>query len=631
MRVIEVSTERRRNERAGRGNVKNPRKPADQWHRPARFPHAKIRELLSVVTMRPQNVGNGSPCCSLVSGRNVLSFLRLYGGLRVVKVKEWVERVTWSVWYSHTADATLVSMSVMRSPPLDDTQRDRSTSSLVYGCNTTRNAWSCWRMEVMTASKVFGRRWGDGSVECRFPGGAKENTGFRGVYWDLGIVVYEIRFTLHTFCAKLRIQFNMAATSSDAQSTTTEHAFISRRYYILSRPNGYDGNTARLARRGDEALGVRVSVAPIAPSLLDLGRGVPTVSIPLVMLCGDLKRHQGRSSTCRIHSVWCWTTRSNEIGGYNVGNGGIQTSYDLLKKNLPQLAQLIHQIRCICRLPRCRPTWSETSSMGETSGDLAGQGSMLTSRSLAKDTSHRDRDFKPSIILMKNTFVKLHQKVNSTWSQNSLDVSLRHQGPFNPRQWCLGFVGNGTPYHDVSRWCGVPLYNKSVCTATISRSAQDSNTTVSRQNRDSSLSNTRRQSASCHAARSRKVTHARLCSRRNGRRHKERRDNRYRSKSHLHCKKKVQNYTYNLLTRSDVCGVLTACHTMKRSSLQVVRRGRLELFLDGYACPPAPMRPTPTHDAGKTDLVASIAPIRPTCLSEPDDAASLKLIELGKG
>ncbi|KAJ8876213.1 hypothetical protein PR048_024123 [Dryococelus australis] len=34
----------------------------------------------------------------------------------------------------------------------------------------------------------------------------------------------------------------------------------------------YDGNTARLARRSDEALGVRVTVARIAPSLLDLGR-----------------------------------------------------------------------------------------------------------------------------------------------------------------------------------------------------------------------------------------------------------------------------------------------------------------------------------------------------------------------
>ncbi|KAJ8879990.1 hypothetical protein PR048_020611 [Dryococelus australis] len=34
----------------------------------------------------------------------------------------------------------------------------------------------------------------------------------------------------------------------------------------------HDGNTASLARRGDKALGVRVAVARIAPSLLDLGR-----------------------------------------------------------------------------------------------------------------------------------------------------------------------------------------------------------------------------------------------------------------------------------------------------------------------------------------------------------------------
>ncbi|KAJ8868443.1 hypothetical protein PR048_029959 [Dryococelus australis] len=38
----------------------------------------------------------------------------------------------------------------------------------------------------------------------------------------------------------------------------------------------YDGNTARLTRRGDETLVVRVSVARIAPSLLDLRRGLPT-------------------------------------------------------------------------------------------------------------------------------------------------------------------------------------------------------------------------------------------------------------------------------------------------------------------------------------------------------------------
>ncbi|KAJ8866480.1 hypothetical protein PR048_032323 [Dryococelus australis] len=53
-------------------------------------------------------------------------------------------------------------------------------------------------------------------------------------------------------------------------------------------------NTARLARRSDEALGVRVSVARIAPSLLDLGRGVPSHSglriapVPLAILISPI-------------------------------------------------------------------------------------------------------------------------------------------------------------------------------------------------------------------------------------------------------------------------------------------------------------------------------------------------------
>ncbi|KAJ8877539.1 hypothetical protein PR048_021994 [Dryococelus australis] len=48
---------------------------------------------------------------------------------------------------------------------------------------------------------------------------------------------------------------------------------------ILTSLQSHDGNTARLARRSDEALDVRVSVARIAFSLVDLGRGG---SIPLL-------------------------------------------------------------------------------------------------------------------------------------------------------------------------------------------------------------------------------------------------------------------------------------------------------------------------------------------------------------
>ncbi|KAJ8882774.1 hypothetical protein PR048_014588 [Dryococelus australis] len=48
--------------------------------------------------------------------------------------------------------------------------------------------------------------------------------------------------------------------------------FTAKWYARASSTKRYDGNTARLARRSDEALGVRVSVARIAPSLLDLER-----------------------------------------------------------------------------------------------------------------------------------------------------------------------------------------------------------------------------------------------------------------------------------------------------------------------------------------------------------------------
>ncbi|KAJ8870790.1 hypothetical protein PR048_027089 [Dryococelus australis] len=44
--------------------------------------------------------------------------------------------------------------------------------------------------------------------------------------------------------------------------------------YLVYTVKRHDGNTARIARRSDEELGVRVSVARIAPSLLDHGHSV---------------------------------------------------------------------------------------------------------------------------------------------------------------------------------------------------------------------------------------------------------------------------------------------------------------------------------------------------------------------
>ncbi|KAJ8881142.1 hypothetical protein PR048_017615 [Dryococelus australis] len=68
-------------------------------------------------------------------------------------------------------------------------------------------------------------------------------------------------------------------------------------------------NTARLARRNDEALGVRVSVARIAPSLLDLGRGVPTGVEPTLKgkdkqwLVGVFRRQVAAVSRASRHST----------------------------------------------------------------------------------------------------------------------------------------------------------------------------------------------------------------------------------------------------------------------------------------------------------------------------------------
>ncbi|KAJ8889204.1 hypothetical protein PR048_008702 [Dryococelus australis] len=64
----------------------------------------------------------------------------------------------------------------------------------------------------------------------------------------------------------------------------------------------HDGNTERLARRSDEALGVRVSVAHIAPTLLDLRRGKG--AIPLLRIPPNSCLEHLTSNTCRDSSWW---------------------------------------------------------------------------------------------------------------------------------------------------------------------------------------------------------------------------------------------------------------------------------------------------------------------------------------
>ncbi|KAJ8895990.1 hypothetical protein PR048_001331 [Dryococelus australis] len=79
--------------------------------------------------------------------------------------------------------------------------------------------------------------------------------------------------------------------ASDVQNSFSQAAALCSSTHRILRnliytAKEHDGNTAHLARRSDEALGVRVSVARIAPSLLDLGRGVPT-GVHCILKKGD--------------------------------------------------------------------------------------------------------------------------------------------------------------------------------------------------------------------------------------------------------------------------------------------------------------------------------------------------------
>ncbi|KAJ8891821.1 hypothetical protein PR048_004375 [Dryococelus australis] len=107
----------------------------------------------------------------------------------------------------------------------------------------------------------------------------------------------------------------------------------------------HDGNTARLARRSDEALGVRVSLARIAPTLLDFGRAEkrwnvliwglgaprgnpPSITSPLTRNIGaGILRESSQSRSTKdpaLMSAWMhWNTRA---AGESVCARGVETN-----------------------------------------------------------------------------------------------------------------------------------------------------------------------------------------------------------------------------------------------------------------------------------------------------------------
>ncbi|KAJ8889070.1 hypothetical protein PR048_008564 [Dryococelus australis] len=70
----------------------------------------------------------------------------------------------------------------------------------------------------------------------------------------------------------------------------------------IFRLHRYAGNTARLARRSDEALGVRVSLTRIAPSLLDPGRAV---------FWREIQRDMAPVNNAVVTTCGCWQLRAS--------------------------------------------------------------------------------------------------------------------------------------------------------------------------------------------------------------------------------------------------------------------------------------------------------------------------------
>ncbi|KAJ8878665.1 hypothetical protein PR048_019248 [Dryococelus australis] len=181
MREIEVSTERRRNEGTGEAGDP-PRRPAGQRHRPARFPHVKVRwpgrELNPVCLGRRRRIDGNTACLA------------------------------------HRSDEALgVHVSAVRMTSLL-VCHDRSSSIVFSSVHT-----------ALTSSHNLRR---------------------------------------HTSSSPM----SLAAPDFSPLTVLQPERYRPRQF------TRHDGNTARFAHRSDEALEVRVSVARIAPSLLDFGRPV---------------------------------------------------------------------------------------------------------------------------------------------------------------------------------------------------------------------------------------------------------------------------------------------------------------------------------------------------------------------
>ncbi|KAJ8865978.1 hypothetical protein PR048_033502 [Dryococelus australis] len=109
---------------------------------------------------------------------------------------------------------------------------------------------------------------------------------------------------------------------TDSESATLSESSSGNSANNIARIRRHDGSTARLARRSDEALGVRVSVARIAPSLLDLGpglcKGLASCSSRLLMAAPKhplIPSHYSLFSVVMLRRCYCFDDISFRLSG----------------------------------------------------------------------------------------------------------------------------------------------------------------------------------------------------------------------------------------------------------------------------------------------------------------------------
>ncbi|KAJ8871132.1 hypothetical protein PR048_027436 [Dryococelus australis] len=196
-------------------------------------------------------------------------------------IREIGRRTGWDtqIWVSHNIEVlrsvegcSEVSMKQRRNERAGETGDPREkppTSGIVRHDSHVRksgrdHAWNRTREHVPTAELKEEQRAGGEptlttteALESRRKGSVKEAA------WCLCDVIFLTAFAHNCFRAEPFRALQQTHTPPIPQYPASLRHLLKR----------YDGNTSRLARRSDEALGVRVSVARITPSLLDLGCG----------------------------------------------------------------------------------------------------------------------------------------------------------------------------------------------------------------------------------------------------------------------------------------------------------------------------------------------------------------------